>query len=169
MTDTPKPDTPPDAPLFHVFNEIGIIAQLSSTAFARVLPDGLTMAQFSVLNHFARLGGEKSPLRLAQAFQVTKGAMTNTLQRLEARGLVAIRPDPEDGRGKLVRITDDGLAMRERALARLRPPLAKVQEAFGTEAFAQALPFLAELRQHLDQARNAADFAHEETENDTVA
>jgi len=66
--------------LYAFFNEIGIINQLFSTAFRRALPDGMTSAQFTVLNHFARLGGERTPAQLAASFQVTKGAITNTLQ-----------------------------------------------------------------------------------------
>ena len=64
--------------LFTLFNEIGIGNQLSSTRFERALPKGLTTSQFSVLNNFVRLGGTRSPKQLANAFQVTKGAMTNT-------------------------------------------------------------------------------------------
>ena len=72
--------------IFHVFNEIGIIEQLARNVFEQVLPDGLKVSQFSILNHFVRLGDDKNPVDLARAFQVTKGAMTNTLQRLEGRG-----------------------------------------------------------------------------------
>ena len=75
-----------DPPVFRLFNEIGIISQLSGTILARVLPHGLSMAQFGVLNNFVRLGGERTPAGLAEAFQVTRGAMTNTLTRLEAQG-----------------------------------------------------------------------------------
>ena len=75
-----------------MFNEIGIISQLSSNRLERVLPEGMSVAQFSVLNHLVRLGGSWAPSRLARAFQVTKGAMTNTLQRLEAQGLIRSRP-----------------------------------------------------------------------------
>ena len=70
---------------FRFFTEIGIIEQLARNRLERGLPDGLKISQFSVLNHLVRLGGEWSPARLARAFQVTKGAMTNTLQRLEKR------------------------------------------------------------------------------------
>ncbi|MEQ1783915.1 MAG: helix-turn-helix domain-containing protein, partial [Hyphomonadaceae bacterium] len=87
---------------FRLFTEIGIINQLSSNRLERELPDGMSLAQFGVLNHFVRLGGQWAPTRLARAFQVTKGAMTNTLQRLEAQGLVKVVPDPKDARAKLV-------------------------------------------------------------------
>ena len=42
---------------FKFFNEIGIIAQLSGNKLERVLPEGMSLAQFTVLNHFCRLGG----------------------------------------------------------------------------------------------------------------
>ena len=141
--------------MFTVFNEIGIIEQLARNRFERVLPHDLTLSQFSVLNHFARLGGEKSPLALARAFQVTKGTMTNTLQRLEARGFIAVRPDPRDGRGKLVSLTPAGRAARDESIAALAPQMVELERDMGPEGFAAALPWLRELRRYLDAARNA--------------
>ncbi len=143
-----------DPPIFAFFNEVGIIEQLARNAFERALPDGLRVSHFAVLNHFVRLGGERSPARLARAFQVTKGAMTNTLQKLEARDLVEIRPDPADGRGKLVRITPAGRRAREAAVAALAPELAALGERFDADDFAAALPFLREVRAFLDEARD---------------
>lgn len=88
---------------FEFFNEIGIIDQLAGTMFERALPTGMTRAQFTVLNHFVRLGHkERSPAQLASAFQVTRPTMTSTLARMARDGLVAIRDDPTDGRAKLV-------------------------------------------------------------------
>ena len=146
---------PPDDPVvFEVFNEIGIIEQLARNRFERVLPHGMTLSQFSVLNHFARLGGEKSPLALARAFQVTKGTMTNTLQRLEARGFVAVRPDPADGRAKLVSLTTAGRAARDASVAALAPQIAELERSLSTQGFAGALPWLRELRRYLDNARD---------------
>ncbi|MCE3289998.1 MAG: MarR family transcriptional regulator, partial [Caulobacter sp.] len=82
-----------DRPDVSVLTEIGIISQLSNAALERSLPEGMSAAQFGVLTHFMRRGGEKSPAQLAKAFQVTKGAMTNTLQRLEAQGFVRVVGD----------------------------------------------------------------------------
>lgn len=145
-----------DTPIaFQVLNEIGIINQLASHRFEKLLPDGLRLPHFTVLNHFVRLGGDWSPARLAGAFQVTKGAMTNTLQRLEARGLVAIRPDPRDGRAKIVSVTEKGRRVHADAIARVAPDLAEIQGAFGQGRFADALPFLRDLRAYLDKSREA--------------
>ena len=106
-----------------------------------------------MLNQFTRLGHEKSPLQLARAFQVTKEAMTNTLKRLERRGLIQVRRHPRDGRGKLVSITADGRRARARAVAAVGPLLAELEARFRGAEFAAALPFLARVRAYLDAAR----------------
>ena len=137
-----------------VFTEIGIIHQLSQNALERNLPDGLRMAHFGVLTHFLRRDEPQSPTHLAHAFQVTKGAMTNTLSRMAARNLVHIVADPSDGRAKLVSITDAGRAMHARALTAITPVLHQTLSAFTAAEFETALPFLSRLRETLDQARH---------------
>ncbi len=144
-----------DPPAVQLFNEIAIIEQLSRSRFERVLPPGMTLSQFGVLNHFARLGGEYAPAALASAFQVTRQTMTNTLQRLETAGLVALRPDPADGRAKIVTITPLGAAMRADCIARLAPVLAELDAVIPAADIAALLPGLRSLRQRLDAARRA--------------
>jgi DNA-binding MarR family transcriptional regulator len=140
---------------FRVFNEIGIISQLAGTMFERVMPDGMTLAQFTVLNHFVRLGGVKSPVELARAFQVTKGTMTSTLQKLEARGYIVVTPDPEDGRGKCVSITAKGTKARNAAITALSPLIARLGAHETAASFPALLPPLAALREFLDKERRA--------------
>ena len=140
---------------FQVFNEIGIINQLAQAGFAAVLPKGMTIAQFTVLNHFVRLGHEQqSPAQLASAFQITRPTMTSTLARMEKAGLVAIRPDPEDGRGKLISVTAAGREMRETCLQRLAGPLADADAVLSPEVLAELLPFLRDVREKLDRLRD---------------
>lgn len=138
---------------FTLINEIGIINQLSSAAFESVLPEGLNQSQFSVLNRFVRLPGTATPAELAAAFQVTRGAMTNTLQRLEAKGCIQVAPSAHDGRSKTVKITAKGRRLREQAIAATGPELAKLTSAMGAEDLAQALPFLQRLREWFDTNR----------------
>jgi len=140
--------------LFRVFNEVGIIAQLSSTAFERVMPDGMTLAQFTILNHFVRLGGRRRPSDLARAFQVTRATMTSTLHRMEPKGLVSTFADESDGRGRLVEITDAGRAMHADCIGRLAPVLDGLLQAIGSAPFAAALDPLTEIREKLDRMRD---------------
>ncbi len=144
-----------DPLVFRLFNEIGIISQLATTAFERALPKGMTQAQFTILNHFIRLGHhERSPAQLASAFQVTRPTMTSTLARMERAGLVAIRPDPQDGRGKLVSVTDTGRKMRETCIA-AGAVFVPVLDSLMTKAELEAiLPPLTRLRIVLDEMRN---------------
>ena len=111
------------------------------------------MSQFVVLNHLVRLEGQWSPVRLANAFQVTKGAMTNTLQRLENRGLIDVIADPEDGRGKLVSITKAGLEMRNSCIDGVGPLIADLSKQLSEKDMVAALPILEKLRKYLDQHR----------------
>ena len=149
-------DKPPAASAiaFRVLNEIGIISQLATTAFERAMPQGMTLAQFTVLNHFVRLGGLRRPTDLARAFQVTKATMTSTLQRLESKGLVAIEADAADGRGRLVAITEAGRALHADCIVRLQPRLAHMVTAVGPDALAALVEPLSDLRATLDTMRD---------------
>lgn len=142
-----------DRPDVSVLTEIGIISQLSNAALERSLPEGMSAAQFGVLTHFMRRGGEESPAQLAKAFQVTKGAMTNTLQRLEAQGFVRVVGDEADGRKKRVSLTEAGARAYEAGLMALRPRMEGLREAFTDAEFEAALPFLRALRAWMDENR----------------
>ena len=138
---------------FRILNEIGIIDQLAQTRAARLLAPALNMSQFALLNHFARLGGEHSLVRLAGIMQVTKAAMTNTVTRLRDKGLLDVGPDPSDGRGKLVRLTPAGRQARERAVRLLARELARLDAAVSSDELATALPVLQRLRVWFDANR----------------
>ncbi|MFO1241221.1 MAG: MarR family transcriptional regulator [Sphingomonadaceae bacterium] len=147
-------------PAFELFNEIGIINQLATTMFERVLPKGMTQAQFTVLNHFVRLGHqERSPAQLAFAFQVTRPTMTSTLSRMERAGLILVRADPRDGRGKLVSLTEKGHAMRETCLAAASTLFPILDGLISRNEFDAMMTPLTRLRKALDEMRNvkAAD------------
>jgi len=151
---TEKPPALQQLALFEMFNEIGIINQLASNRFQRVLPEGLTLSQFSVLNNFARLGGTRTPAQLASAFQVTRGAMTNTLKKLSQRGCIEINADPADARSKIVSITPQGLALRKQAIAAANGELEVVSGWIDVQWVERVLPELRVLRAALDTARD---------------
>jgi DNA-binding MarR family transcriptional regulator len=77
--------------------------------------------EFDVLAALRRAGSpyELSPGRLIKETLVTSGTMTNRVDRLVARGLVERLPDPHDRRGVLVRLTAEGRAKVDGALATL--------------------------------------------------
>ena len=77
--------------------------------------------EFDVLAALRRSGPpyELSPGGLVDRNQVTSGTMTNRVDRLATRGLVQRRPDPDDRRGVLVRLTPAGRHAVDAALADL--------------------------------------------------
>jgi DNA-binding MarR family transcriptional regulator len=79
---------------------------------------GLETWEFDVLSALRRSGSpyELSPGRLLRETLVTSGTMTNRIDKMAARGLVARLPDPDDRRGVRVRLTDAGRAAVDAAL-----------------------------------------------------
>ncbi|ALG88902.1 MAG: MarR family transcriptional regulator [Confluentimicrobium sp.] len=134
-----------------LFSELFMADQLARTRLTKVLPKGMELSQFSVLNHLSRIGEEKTPAQLAQAFHVTRGAMTNTLSKLEWAGHVHIRPDWDDARRKWVTISPAGRRARDAAIHAISPLLAEVIADIGAENVRAVLPVLRALRQKLGE------------------
>jgi DNA-binding MarR family transcriptional regulator len=139
--------------LFNYFNEINIIAQLSGGIFKKKLPDGLSSAQFSVLNWFIRVDNEATPGRLSTAFQVTKGAMTNTLKKLEEKQLITVEPDETSGRRKIVKITGEGRRVRQEALNNIYPVLEEFADAIGVDEIKAQIRKIQKVRKYVDDYR----------------
>ena len=72
-------------------------------------PYGLTFARYEalVLLTFSR-HGELPMSKIGERLMVHPTSVTNTVDRLRRAGLVAKRPNPNDGRGTLASITDRG-------------------------------------------------------------
>ncbi len=148
----------PTIPLvFQVFNEIGIINQLSTSQLGKALAPDLNISEFGVLNHFVRVGGEKTPSRLARIFQMTKPSMTAILGKLSAKGYIEIVSSEEDRRSKRVSITVAGKAARERGISAITPKIDEINAGFDVQQLAEMLPVLSALRAYLDTARDAED------------
>lgn len=115
-----RPDV--DLAPMQIFSRIDRIAQLLDLHRRRTFQaHGLESWEFDVLAALRRAGApyRLSPGRLLRETHVTSGTMTNRVDRLAAKGLVHRAQDPRDGRGVLVELTDDGLALVDRALVAL--------------------------------------------------
>ncbi|MFT5868708.1 MAG: DNA-binding MarR family transcriptional regulator [Paracoccaceae bacterium] len=142
--------TPKDSLAVALFSEIFMADQLARNRLSKALPKGMELSHFSVLNHLARGTEERTPAQLAKSFHVTRGAMTNTLGKLEWAGHVHIRPDWDDARRKLVSISPAGRAARDVALEAITPILSASLTEIGTERVRAALPVIRELRVRLE-------------------
>jgi DNA-binding MarR family transcriptional regulator len=133
-----------------LFGELFMAEQLARNRLSRMLPRGMELSHFSVLNHLARSDQERTPAQLARSFHVTRGAMTNTLAKLEWAGHVHIRPDWDDARSKRVTISPAGRAARDAAVQAIAPIIADVVAHLGEARVRAVLPVLRELRVRLE-------------------
>ena len=87
--------------------------QAASEVFqSQVAPYQVTPTQFSTL---IRLDdqGELSQSDLGELTAMDPATLLGVIQRLSKRGLLAVRPDPDDGRRRLVRLTEEGHALAQ--------------------------------------------------------
>ena len=130
-----------------LFSEMLTADQLARARLSKALPKGMELSHFVVLNYLAQHRDlERTPGELARIFHLTRGALTNTLARLEWAGHVHVRPDWDDARRKRVAISSAGLAAREAALAAIRPIMSDAVVQIGEDKVRAAIPVLRELR-----------------------
>ena len=133
-----------------LFGELFMADQLARNRISKVLPKGMQLSHFSVLNHLARLNEERTPAQLARSFHVTRGAMTTTLAKLEWAGHIHIRPDWDDARRKFVGLSPAGRAARDAAVQAVAPVISDLVRDLGAERVRAVMPVLRELRTRLE-------------------
>ncbi len=134
-----------------LFSEVFMVDQLTRARLSKALPKGMELSHFSVLNHLAAGNEEKSPAQLARVFHLTRGAMTNTLNRLEWAGHIHVRPDWDDARRKMISISPAGRRARDAAVSAIAPILSDTVAEVGAEQVRSILPVLRTMRKRLEQ------------------
>jgi len=129
-----------------LFSELFMADQLGRGLITKALPKGMEISHFYVLNHLSRSGKEKSPAQLAKLFHVTKGAMTNTLGKLEWAGFIHIRPDWDDARRKRIQISSAGQEAVKSAIAAVVPEISKIVDVISEDRVRAVMPVLRDLR-----------------------
>jgi DNA-binding MarR family transcriptional regulator len=86
---------------------------------------------------------------LARAARMTLPAMSELVDDLERLGYVERRPDPSDGRAKLVMLTDNGWSAMRKAQATIRQLEDEYAEAVGRRRFAEFTATFQDLHDHL--------------------
>ena len=117
---------------------------------AKVLPKGMELSHFSVLNQLSHTKIERTPAQIAKSFRVTRGAITNTLNKLELSGYIHVRPDWDDARRKMVSISPAGIVARNNALTAVTPIINELVSEMGEERLKAIVPILRELRQKFE-------------------
>jgi len=118
---------------------LGIGRRLQKLLDETLSAHGLSHGEWKVLSSLRWAGKpyRRSAGELARIADLSSGAMTNRLDRLEEAGLVRRIPDPTDRRGVLVELTDKGGKLWA--------------EAIGTQAEKEALLAAALKKTELEQ------------------
>lgn len=77
-----------------------------------------------------------SPTRLGRGLMLSSAGMTSRLDRLERRGFVRRLPDPDDRRGVIVELTDQGLEVVDAAVAAITISDRQLLERFDPDEIA---------------------------------
>ena len=102
-----------------IVDRIGGIDRRIKRMLDETLSDvGLDTAEFKALTTLSQSGPpfRSTPGRLAKRMELSSGAMTNRLDRLEQADLIRRLPDPEDRRSVVVELTADGKRVYEEAV-----------------------------------------------------
>jgi DNA-binding MarR family transcriptional regulator len=111
----PKLDVAP----LGVYGRLFRVVHLSDDELAKGLEQyGLQQGWFDLLAALRRAGApyELNPTSLMRATLLSSSGMTKRLDRMADAGLIERRPDPNDRRGTLVRLTRRGRSVIDRAV-----------------------------------------------------
>jgi DNA-binding MarR family transcriptional regulator len=104
-------------------------------------PAGLTVNQFGLLGYLH--GASFAPAHassigtIAEWLGMDPTTLNRNLKPLLAKGMVKNVTDPDDGRVRIVRITEKGLRTLREALPRWRNAQADVEKAIGSKSIAE--------------------------------
>ncbi|CAL4859043.1 hypothetical protein MMM2322_00684 [Microbacterium sp. MM2322] len=111
----PGLDVSPMAVIGRLGRAAAVVDARLATTFAA---HGIDAGTFDVLATLARQGEPSriTPAELAADAMITTSAVAQRLNRLDRQGLIIREPNPDDGRGKFVRLTDAGRALLDAVL-----------------------------------------------------
>jgi DNA-binding MarR family transcriptional regulator len=147
----PEALSPPEPDVTEVAAALRVSIGLLLRRLRQVRPDGeLSLPEMSALARLDRSGPATSST-LAKREQISPQSMGVTFAALEASGLVARHPDPEDGRRAVLTVTDAGQqVLRDKRSARVAQLAQALSSGFTPAELSQlmtAAPLLERLAQ----------------------
>ena len=134
----------------------GVVAQLMRTRTNRLLDgEALPYPQFVMLRHFCHdPAREWTVSQLAAAFETQQPGISKTVRKLVDAGWLEERADPDDGRRKWLRVTPEGVAVRDSAVGRLAPDRRRIFRGWSRDDVETLHALLFRLKSHLDEHRD---------------
>lgn len=105
---------------------------------------GITEQQWRVLRVLDE-SGPLDPTRISELACLLLPSLTRILQKLEHKGMIRRRPDPDDGRRQIVEITPEGAELIAANLADAVALMEQVRRRMGAERYEELLDLLNEL------------------------
>jgi DNA-binding MarR family transcriptional regulator len=99
----------------------------------------------------------RSPGDLAKTLELSSGAMTNRLDRLERAGLVRRLPDPDDRRGVQVELTDEGAHVWKKSVVAQAEKEAIIAAALDADEMEQLNGLLRRVMIELERREHKVD------------
>jgi DNA-binding MarR family transcriptional regulator len=93
-----------------------------------------------------------SPTRLGRGLMLSSAGVTSRIDRLERRGLVRRLPDPDDRRGVIVELTDEGGRLVDEAVAAVAESDRQLLARLDADEIAQLQALLKKLLASLEPA-----------------
>ncbi|GGX25203.1 MarR family winged helix-turn-helix transcriptional regulator [Streptomyces noursei] len=137
----PDVDVSPQGVIGRLHRLAGLLTERLCLVYQRY---GLNEGEFDVLAALRRAGHpfERAPGELATFTMVTTGAMTKRIDRLERNGLVTRRRSAEDGRGRVVALTQAGRELIDRAFTDHMNNERRILDELGPDEAARLEPLL---------------------------
>jgi len=153
MTVPPRPSPPPTSERRHIGQLLTQLTRLFQTdLFERLVAAGLTDARVPHTHVTAYIKADGSRLTdLADQARLTLPAMSEIVNDLEGLGIVERRPDPTDGRAKLICLTEAGWDAIRTARTIIRDIETDYARSVGTDDFEHAAQTLDTLLNNLSQ------------------
>lgn len=140
---------------FRIINWIGIIDQLTSTKVRKLL-EGTEVPppQFALLNHFSHRPKEgKKVTDIARAMQQPQPGITKTIAKMVTKEFLEERPNPDDGRSKILYLTPKGIKAHIGARQKLIEGMGNTFDDWSEEEKEILFKLLDRLKIHFDNNR----------------
>jgi DNA-binding MarR family transcriptional regulator len=140
---------PEPTPGYRLEDQVGHLMRRAHQRHTAIFQDGLgdcelTPTQFAALAKIKELG-RVTQNRLGRHTAMDPATIQGVVQRLQARGLIERRPDPEDRRVTLLSLTAAGRELAARAIARAREVTRATLEPLSPAERAQLVALLRKL------------------------
>ncbi|MFG1991561.1 MarR family winged helix-turn-helix transcriptional regulator [Actinoplanes sp. NPDC048988] len=153
-----RPDL--DTTAMAVFDRIADLSRIAGERVERAYAEfGIGRPEFDVLSTLRRAGDpfQLSPGELAASMMLSTGGTTARLDRLEKAGLIERLPSPSDRRSVLVRLTEAGYEVVERAVGAGLAEQQRLLEELPSEKLQQLDELLREVLRVSGGARVTGD------------